>query len=360
MKKKRDFSKEFIQKAITKHGDLFNYDSVIYVNKSTLVNIKCTRCDNIFSATPTTHLRYIGGHKCKMAVKVPKKQKKARTKNEMIEILKKNDGKYEYNFNKIGTILSKIRVFCIEHQFSFSIVLRKHLLGQTSCIECIEYNKKVYNENNSKEILMKNIEKAKIVHNNFYDYSLFNTINTQHKGIIICPKHGSFEMDIHDHLYGSGCNGCKLKTETRLKKFLESNFKDVQYQQGFSWCPGNKRLCKFDFVIGNVIIELDGVQHFKQVSDWKTPEYHRERDLYKMHCANNNGYKIFRIYQELYWNNPESYNLYIINTINKMQNEGEIINYYDTDCKYYDCMKDDYEIYKLSKINLCEIQVGLR
>ena len=47
-----------------------------------------------------------------------------------------------------------------------------------------------------------------------------------------------------------------------------------------------------------IIIELDGEQHFRQVSNWSSPEDQLKRDLYKMECANNNGFSIIRILQE--------------------------------------------------------------
>ena len=38
------------------------------------------------------------------------------------------------------------------------------------------------------------IDKATKIHNNFYDYSLVNYINSLTKIKIICPKHGEFEQ----------------------------------------------------------------------------------------------------------------------------------------------------------------------
>lgn len=61
-----------------------------------------------------------------------------------------------------------------------------------------------------------------------------------------------------------------------------------------------KRLLPFDFLLDDlqILIEVDGRQHFVQVSNWESPEYTQERDIYKMKCALEHGYKIIRIFQE--------------------------------------------------------------
>jgi very-short-patch-repair endonuclease len=59
----------------------------------------------------------------------------------------------------------------------------------------------------------------------------------------------------------------------------------------------------FDFVIEELklIIEIDGEQHFRQISNWCHPEITFERDNYKMNKALKNGYTIIRILQEDIW-----------------------------------------------------------
>ena len=49
------------------------------------------------------------------------------------------------------------------------------------------------------------IEKANLVHNNKYDYSLVNYINNKTKIKIICKLHGIFEQTPDSHLRGRGC-----------------------------------------------------------------------------------------------------------------------------------------------------------
>ena len=99
------------------------------------------------------------------------------------------------------------------------------------------------------------------------------------------------------------CSCTKNKTEAKLFKFLDSECKlDVKSQKKFDWCK-NKNHLRFDYYIPkyNLIIELDGPQHFKQVSNWVSPKKTQKRDKYKMDLANKNGYTVIRIVQEDVW-----------------------------------------------------------
>ena len=47
-----------------------------------------------------------------------------------------------------------------------------------------------------------------------------------------------------------------------------------------------------------IIIELDGPQHFIQISNWETPDTQFTNDLEKTMTALDNGYSVIRIIQE--------------------------------------------------------------
>ena len=81
----------------------------------------------------------------------------------------------------------------------------------------------------------------------------------------------------------------------------------------------------FDFVLEDkkIIIELDGPQHFKQISNWQSPQKTQQNDKYKMKCANNNGYSIIRLLQEDVFYDTYDWLKELINnikSINKTQN----------------------------------------
>lgn len=56
---------EFLEKAISKHGNKFTYDKVVYINSVTNIDIFCNKCGNCFQQTPESHLlAKIGCPKC--------------------------------------------------------------------------------------------------------------------------------------------------------------------------------------------------------------------------------------------------------------------------------------------------------
>jgi len=59
-------------------------------------------------------------------------------------------------------------------------------------------------------------------------------------------------------------------------------------------------LLPYDFCIEEhkFIIEIDGEQHFKQISNWTSPEIQVEKDKYKMDCANKNRFSVIRLLQQ--------------------------------------------------------------
>lgn len=122
-----------------------------------------------------------------------------------------------------------------------------------------------------------------------------------------CDKNENhiFTYECFNIIYGHWCPLCKNKTEHLVKTKLNEHY-DVEHQVKFDWCKNNNNnFLPFDLVIKNkkIIIEIDGEQHFKQISNWTAPEITRKTDLQKMKNANLQGYKIIRIFQLDIFNN---------------------------------------------------------
>jgi len=98
------------------------------------------------------------------------------------------------------------------------------------------------------------------------------------------------------------CPKCVNKTEKKLFDYLVSIYPDVKHQYKVDWCMKIRHL-PFDFCIEKlrIIIELDGPQHYIQISNWRNPEEQQEIDRYKEKCANKNGFSVIRILQEEIW-----------------------------------------------------------
>jgi len=104
----------------------------------------------------------------------------------------------------------------------------------------------------------------------------------------------------------SGCPHCKHKTEAALFDWLVEQLPDytIKPQKTFSWCCGitsNRRL-RYDFYIVelNRIIELDGPQHFEDISNWKSFKETRKKDIHKMKCALEHDIPVIRITQVMF------------------------------------------------------------
>ena len=130
----------------------------------------------------------------------------------------------------------------------------------------------------------------------------------------ICKCRHEFEMGLNSITNGnSWCPKCVNKTEQFLHNCLLEYFQpsEIRIHTNFEWCKNDKtdKFLPFDFVIDHlkIIIELDGEQHFSQVSNWKSPEENLKRDKYKMDCANKNGYSIIRLLQEDVYKNDSNW-----------------------------------------------------
>ena len=91
-------------------------------------------------------------------------------------------------------------------------------------------------------------------------------------------------------------------------EYLQTKYTKIIPQLKLDSCK-LKRHLPYDFCIPELktIIELDGRQHFKQVSNWTNPEESLKRDIFKMQKAIKEEYKIIRIFQEDVYNNDTKF-----------------------------------------------------
>lgn len=64
------------------------------------------------------------------------------------------------------------------------------------------------------------IERSNKIHNNKYDYSKVDWVNTKIKVEIICPVHGSFFQKPYKHLEGQGCPDCRKNATVTQSEFI--------------------------------------------------------------------------------------------------------------------------------------------
>jgi len=163
--------------------------------------------------------------------------------------------------------------------------------------------------------------------------------STASKYWFYCDKcNNDFESKLCNITDGSWCPKCRYKTEDNLFIILNKIYPSIKTQFKVDWCKNIKHL-PFDFVIEErkIIIELDGKQHFEQIGKWQTPEKTRENDLYKMKCANENGYSIIRILQKDVYHNKYDWLSELINNVEKITNEEMIVQ------NIYMCKNNEYK-----------------
>ena len=154
---------------------------------------------------------------------------------------------------------------------------------------------------------------------------------------INCNKcYQSFEINI------TSCNSiccpfCINKTEQMLFDKLVLYYPLLKRQYKKDWCKKINYL-PFDFVIEDlkIIIELDGEQHFRQISNWLSSEKTQENDLYKMKCANENGFSVIRILQKDVYHDKYDWLQELIKHIEMLKSEN-VINVYMCKSNEYDC-----------------------
>ena len=188
--------KEFIEKVMKKHNQNYNFDLVPeFINSKDKIKIICPihgefekRCDN-----------FIFGQGC------PKCSSNKLTLETFIEKANKvHDNFYDYSLIKeFINSKDKVKIICPIHG-EFQQRIDIHLFGQ-GCPEC----GLIKQTQNIKYDKLKFESKANKVHNNFYDYSNVEYIDSRTPVKIICPIHGEFQQIPANHLNGIGCPECK-------------------------------------------------------------------------------------------------------------------------------------------------------
>jgi very-short-patch-repair endonuclease len=254
---------------------------------------------------------------------------------EFIEKAKKIHGdRYDYSKVNYENNHTEVIITCKRHG-DYKQRPSSHLSG-CGCTLCGIETMKTKQKTDINEF----IEKAKKIHGNIYHYSKAEYINAKEEVIISCNHHGDYKQTPDSHLRGSGCPICVNKTEGKLFKMLQEAYPSIIRQVKREWCKNihTNRFLPFDFCIEEykTIIELDGRQHFEQVSNWLSPEEQFENDRYKEKCGNDNGYSIIRLLQEDVYNDKYDWKTELIYNIEKIKTDNIIQN-------IYMCKKNEYE-----------------
>lgn len=126
--------------------------------------------------------------------------------------------KYDYSKVEYKNSKTKVCIICPIHGEFFQTPYN-HLKG-FGCSKCGHEKTSSAKTSNTSTF----IEKAMSVHNDKYDYSKTNYINTKTKVCIICPEHGEFWQTPSTHLSGGGCWKCGLQRISNVRKYTTEKF----------------------------------------------------------------------------------------------------------------------------------------
>lgn len=248
-------TEDFIKKANLKHNNKFSYEKSKYVRYHDKLTIICD-IHGEFEQSPYVHIRGSGCPQCYGNKKL--------TTPEFIKKAQKIHGnRYNYDLSVYSGNKGKIIINCPEHG-GFEQRATRHLSGD-GCPTCARELVAKKNTKNTEWF----VASSNDIHGDLYNYSKTKYKSIYSPVIIICKKHGKFEQKPRIHLNGCGCPYCgnNSKGEFRIKKYLEENNVLFERQKLFKKCKGKKRKLPFDFYLPNenILIEFDGIQHFKPV-----------------------------------------------------------------------------------------------
>lgn len=320
-----DKKEKFIEKAIKRHGNRYDYSKVEYTDSLTKVCIICPEHGE-FWQTPQSHIRGYNCPKCsnrkrgdtfrgngddfiarakevhgdkysyekvhyvnamtKVIITCPKHGDfemtpanhlngqgcpkcagRGLSQDEVIERFREKHGaKYDYSKVIYTKMHEKVCIICPEHG-EFWQTPSKHILGQ-ECPKCAAM-KRSENKTLSRDEF---IEKANKVHNGKYDYSKSVYRGTYDAMTITCPIHGDFKQRANYHLNGHGCPVCGNNMsigEAEISDFIKSLGFSV-HEKDRSVLDGDE----IDILIPEkgIGIEYDGL--YWHSDEYKSPEYH--------------------------------------------------------------------------------------
>lgn len=198
--KKDNAAKDFISKAISVHGEIYDYSNFEYKGNKIKLDIICQK-HGVFKQTPSNHLSGFGCPNCgRERTELSRKLDTEDFFNRCNEIHKNF---YSYPKKIYFNPDSIINIVCPKHG-TFSIKARNHLWIGQGCSKCYEEVKGVNKRISWSEFIQAAIK----YHGNTYRYDQTSFEMLSELIRIYCSKHGWFKQRGHRHIAGQGCPTC--------------------------------------------------------------------------------------------------------------------------------------------------------
>ena len=203
---------EFLEKAITVHGDLYDYSKVCYITSLQTVIIICG-VHGEFNQSPSAHLSGSGCNPCAIS-------RRAVTKEQFVERAHVLHGvKFDYKDIIYHNMTTAITIRCLIHGV-FTQTPHDHLESKYGCRKCADISIGDVQRSNAEEFVLK----AQEIHNDAYDYSKVVYKSCHVKVIILCRVHGEWLQTPNSHLAGHGCGKCESKKNGELRRNTREDF----------------------------------------------------------------------------------------------------------------------------------------
>lgn len=260
---------EFLERCNLEHPE-YTYEKAKYVNANTKVIVTCP-IHGDFLTKPSS---FIAGHKSGCPKCNTGFIKVVSPEQFKLRCIKKFP---DYSQAVFKGERDKITVTCLKHTWS---VLTKSLIEGHGCPICGRENIKNKQSMGIKEF----VKRAREVHNNKYDYSKVEYVNSRTKVCISCVQHGDFYQTPNNHLRGQGCPKCReYKGEAQISEFLKAHNIEFQTQYPIEYEGNIKGFTYIDFYLPqhNIFIEYNGIQHPSRTLWWRISIAKEKRSICK-------------------------------------------------------------------------------
>ena len=200
-KKQSDTTEDFIKKAITVHGDEYDYSKVDYINQTSKVVIICKKHGEFYQQ-PNNHLSGKNGCPKCLPDRLSKinREDASDIKSKILQVCETRGyslSKFEYkNSNSLCEII------CHKHGM-FKQRVRSILKGY-GCVQCGVEKSANLRSKSIQDYLPKFLELFK----GKYDYTNSIIVNSKTKFEVLCKEHGYFKTTVSNHIRGKGCPEC--------------------------------------------------------------------------------------------------------------------------------------------------------
>lgn len=285
---------EFISKAKSIHNDLYNYDNINYINRTTKIGITCRGCKLLFWQTPHKHLLGQGCKKCGLA------RLSALYSFDLSKFIERatsiHGNRFDYSKSIYDGYDHKLTIICNKCKSEFTQTPDSHL-HSNGCLHCSMVSVGDLYRSTTDDF----ISKARLIHGDRYDYDYVVYIRNSDKVTIKCCKCTKiFKQTPSSHLSGNGC-GCQTASlgQIELYKFI-ANLATAEQNNRTIIAPKEIDIYIPKHKVG---VEYNGIYYHS----YDRPESSKERMYHsnKLESGISAGIKIIQIFEHE-WNSKRS------------------------------------------------------